>query len=257
MLSRMEDARREAAGEPDSPVRGIALEICPFLTAASGEWRLTVPTRDHRCGAFAPLTPLALDKQRRLCLTKEHRACATYAASLAARQERIGIAEAPDRAGRWGIGRTAPVIDDAGGVKGRVVGAVMDRRSWPAIPALLLVATVLAVGISGMRGDGTASALSSPMPPAPIASGLAVASAAPRSTPVPTVAPTAAATVAPTIAPTIRPTTPPTYPTYTVKSGDTLSEIASKYGTTVGAIADLNGITDPARLKIGQVLKIP
>ena len=45
--------------------------------------------------------------------------------------------------------------------------------------------------------------------------------------------------------------------TYTVQSGDTLSAIAKQYSTTVQAIMDLNGITDPGRLKIGQVLQIP
>jgi GH25 family lysozyme M1 (1,4-beta-N-acetylmuramidase)/LysM repeat protein len=45
--------------------------------------------------------------------------------------------------------------------------------------------------------------------------------------------------------------------TYTVKSGDTLSGIALKYGTTYGAIAQLNGIAPPYLIVPGQVLKIP
>jgi GH25 family lysozyme M1 (1,4-beta-N-acetylmuramidase)/LysM repeat protein len=45
--------------------------------------------------------------------------------------------------------------------------------------------------------------------------------------------------------------------TYTVKSGDTLSGIALKYGTTYGAIAQLNGIAPPYIIVPGQVLKIP
>ena len=49
--------------------------------------------------------------------------------------------------------------------------------------------------------------------------------------------------------------TPPV--TYTVKSGDTLSAIALKFGTTVKAIADLNHIPDPNFISIGQVLVIP
>lgn len=44
--------------------------------------------------------------------------------------------------------------------------------------------------------------------------------------------------------------------TYTVKSGDTLSKIASQYGTTYQAIASLNGISDPNKIYVGQVLKI-
>lgn len=44
--------------------------------------------------------------------------------------------------------------------------------------------------------------------------------------------------------------------TYTVKSGDSLWNIANKYGTSVNAIKNLNGLTGDA-LSIGQVLLIP
>ena len=44
--------------------------------------------------------------------------------------------------------------------------------------------------------------------------------------------------------------------TYTVKKGDTLSEIASKYGTTYQKIAKDNGISNPNKIYPGQVLKI-
>lgn len=44
--------------------------------------------------------------------------------------------------------------------------------------------------------------------------------------------------------------------TYTVKSGDTLSGIANKFGTTYQKIAADNGITDPNKIYPGQVLKI-
>lgn len=43
---------------------------------------------------------------------------------------------------------------------------------------------------------------------------------------------------------------------YTVRSGDTLWLLANRYGTTVNAIRNLNGLTSDA-LRIGQVLKIP
>lgn len=44
--------------------------------------------------------------------------------------------------------------------------------------------------------------------------------------------------------------------TYTVKKGDTLSAIASKYGTTYQKIAKDNGIKDPNKIRVGQKLKI-
>jgi len=46
---------------------------------------------------------------------------------------------------------------------------------------------------------------------------------------------------------------------YTVEAGDTLSEIASKTGTTVEALAEANGINLNQRiiLQVGQQLQIP
>ena len=44
---------------------------------------------------------------------------------------------------------------------------------------------------------------------------------------------------------------------YTVQRGDTLYSIARRYGTTVTAIAQANGILNPAYIRVGQVLLIP
>ena len=45
--------------------------------------------------------------------------------------------------------------------------------------------------------------------------------------------------------------------TYTVKSGDNLTKIAKKYGTTVQVLVDLNNIKDKNLINVGQVLKLP
>lgn len=45
--------------------------------------------------------------------------------------------------------------------------------------------------------------------------------------------------------------------TYTVKKGDTLSSIATKYGTTYQVLAAYNGISNPNVISVGQVIKIP
>jgi nucleoid-associated protein YgaU len=58
-----------------------------------------------------------------------------------------------------------------------------------------------------------------------------------------------------TAAPPHRPS-PPSAAVYTVRSGDTLSGIATRYGTTVSKLAAANGIKDPNRIAAGQTIKI-
>jgi len=53
-----------------------------------------------------------------------------------------------------------------------------------------------------------------------------------------------------------RPLTKPVQ-TYKVRSGDSLSGIAARFGTTVRSLQNLNGITNPNRLRAGQILRIP
>lgn len=69
----------------------------------------------------------------------------------------------------------------------------------------------------------------------------------PTSTPVPN---------QPTAAPTATPV-PPTPSTYVVQRGDTLTTIATQFSTTVGALVQQNGITNPNRIFAGQELAIP
>ncbi|MFZ9621749.1 MAG: LysM peptidoglycan-binding domain-containing protein, partial [Prochlorococcaceae cyanobacterium] len=43
----------------------------------------------------------------------------------------------------------------------------------------------------------------------------------------------------------------------TVVAGDTLEQLALRYGVSLQALIDANGITDPTLLQVGQVLKLP
>ena len=45
--------------------------------------------------------------------------------------------------------------------------------------------------------------------------------------------------------------------TYTVVAGDTLSSIAAKFSTTVEVLCQLNNISDPNLIYVGQVLILP
>lgn len=48
----------------------------------------------------------------------------------------------------------------------------------------------------------------------------------------------------------------PATQTYTVQKGDTLSEIASKFKTTVATLQKLNNIQNPSAIRVGQKLRV-
>jgi LysM repeat protein len=177
---------------------------------------------------------------------------------MAARSTRLGIASS-DRTTRWALARTTTVIEDAGGLRARITALLLDRRRWPAIPAVLLVGTLFTLAISGLGGGSKpVSATAAPSGPAAATPGV---TGRPTTGPSPSTEPEPTSTTAPSAAPSQTPaaTQGPTatFRTYRVQSGDSLSAIAAQFGTTPRAIAGLNGITVNATLHIGQVLKIP
>lgn len=86
-----------------------------------------------------------------------------------------------------------------------------------------------------------------------------------RLPPVPTLgaSPTGVA-LEPTTTPIVISTLPPQQPTaapqtvsYQVQVGDTLSAIAARFNTSVPVLSQLNGIVNPDRILLGQILRIP
>jgi LysM repeat protein len=85
------------------------------------------------------------------------------------------------------------------------------------------------------------------------------ATATPTTEPAVTATPTGTpTTMPPTLTPTPTSTTVPgTTCSYTVQWGDTLYSIARRNGTTVSTLASINGIADPSRIYVGQVIILP
>ncbi len=253
-------AGHEAAitGSPGIPAaaRPPTDTICPYLLSSDGSWRSSTAVREHRCTAVTPPAPLAAEKQRRLCLTATHTGCATFVAAREARaatHREVGL--------RRPMARTVPVVLD----QGRIAVAMPSISTAPSLGQGLLVgvlalafgAIILAkIATSGASGGigASASPLASPSV-AVVASHRP--SATPTSKPSPTPPPSPSPSPTAKASPTPVPSATPIPKTYKVKSGDTLSGIAAKFGTTVKALERLNGITDPSKLHVGQILKLP
>lgn len=96
--------------------------------------------------------------------------------------------------------------------------------------------------------------------PAALPTRLSIPTPTPTATPPPTspATPTPTLTPFPSPTPTSTPSPSPTPPrTYVVQEGDTLNEIAARFGVSVHDLMERNGIVDPTKLQIGQVLIIP
>ena len=53
------------------------------------------------------------------------------------------------------------------------------------------------------------------------------------------------------------PAEPPKFVEYKIRNGDSLSEIAKRYNTTLNELAAFNGIRNANRIRVGQVIHIP
>jgi LysM domain len=226
--------------------------ICPYLALAD-DGRTVADGFDpeHRCHALSPPAPLERSRQVQLCLTEAHARCERFAAARTA-----GLAAssglprvAPDVA----FGRTRLVLEPEPAWRG-LASSPASRLNRP---ALLVAAIALAVigllvlsslfgilkGVPAESASPTASPTASP-------SASALASAPPASTG----ASAPASAPAPSATPVVTPA--PSQRTYVVQQGDTLNEIAQRFGTTAEAIKAANGLTSDT-INVGQVLIIP
>jgi len=265
------DPRRPLQSTGENPsVQGhrrdaaAVLEVCPFLAAEDASWRSAYAAREHRCQAVRPAAPLAIDKQRQLCLLAAHRSCATFLAAQTVAGESLPPTPGDDGAALWLTAQTAPlVLEPARRMSALPTGSV--RSGGQAVIIGLMVVAFLVLVIARTQAPAGAAAMTPPASGNAVA-GIASVTGAPgvtnaldeqavrnEDTPTAATQPTGTAGAIPTGTPSATATTR----RYRVRSGDTLTSIAAKYDTTVKKLRALNDIDDPRTLKIGQVLRVP
>ena len=200
--------------------------------------------------------------QAQLCLTAAHERCERFLQFAA----RSGSANPGHSRVADGFVTTRLLLAPQPAWRG-IAGRARSARTapWVAAGAGIAVLGVAAAALAGPLlaepvADVAARATPSPSPttlPTPTAVPTPIATPTPTATSSPTPSPTPVpATPAPTPAPPAAPTPAPQQ-SYVVAQGDTLAAIAERFGTTVGALQEANGIDDPDEIFVGQVLVIP
>ena len=243
-----------------------AASVCPYLLSADGSWRTRTPNRAHRCVAVDPPARPSARKQADLCLAATFSRCPTFVAA----RESVGALAGeghvvpPGGGSRYVVPRTTPVVLDRGNRLaefGELARSPRIGRLFLLGLMLLTVAALVVARFGGAVGDSGAGGLSPTLVPSPVVSIAPSRSPSPGPSPSPSLAPSAQASPSqgPASSPsqTVASSSSPVVRTYVVKSGDTLSAIAARHGTTTAVLVKLNGIKDPSLIRVGQVLELP
>ena len=120
------------------------------------------------------------------------------------------------------------------------------------LAGIITVASGPVANVIGPIVTSIVGALTTPGEATPTPSVEASPTSSPAESPTPTPSPTESPSPSPS------PSGSPEVPkTYVVRSGDTLSGIALSLDISMADLIALNGITDPNKIKPGQVLKLP
>ena len=131
---------------------------------------------------------------------------------------------------------------------GTTVQAIRESNGLNAASAIFVgQILIIPINVNDVGGASALAAISAQQAPS------ATPSPTPSSTPTET--PTATSTPTPTFTSTPTPTA--THVTHQVLPGDTLVNIARRYGTTVELLAQQNGIANVHQIDVGQILVIP
>ena len=265
----------------------MSATVCPFIAIATNSGkRLSGANAAHACFAQRPSQPIELDHQERLCLTATFSSCPLFAA-WAAREAAQAISTAtPPAVGSdaWSTSQEVSVDALAAASRGegeqpfdskdddtiwslaaaqqqqlspqeeervRVVPLHQRRSLEDEVPRAMIrlprrlsslrsfAAFILLLGVTLFATPSILKGI-----------GALVSGLGSEPTPV------ASATATPEASPTPEPT--PEQVVYTIKSGDTLTEISQKFQVSIDVIIGANPeVTDPNNLRIGQRLIIP
>lgn len=265
----------------------MSATTCPFIAIAtdSGK-RLSAANAAHACFAQRPSLPIELEHQEQLCLTATFSSCPLFVAwaareaaqaintvtppavgsdawstsqgvsvdalAAASRGEEGQSVDSKDDDTIWSIAAVAErPLSPEDEERVRVVPLHQRRALEDEVPRAMITlprrlsslrsfaAFILLLGVTLFA---TPSILKSV--------GSFIAGLGSEPTPV------ASATATPDASPTPQPS--PEQVIYTIKSGDTLSEISQKFQVSIDVIIGANPeVTDPNNLRIGQRLVIP
>ena len=129
------------------------------------------------------------------------------------------------------------------------------RSRWRTIAGVLLL--VLLAAALGFGGAFVVPALVDVPTPVAVATTPPAVSPTPGPTATGTVSPSPSRSPRSTPSPSGSPTPRSSSTIYVVQRGDILSAIAARFGVTVQAIVDANGLKDPNHIEPGQRLIIP
>ena len=215
---------------------------CPWLLDPSGAITITPSRALSHCGAEPARPELAKAIRAERCIVGG--ACQIRQA----REAQLGTL-APSLAPRQPIG-------DAAVISTAALPRPSNGSPWLRVLLVVVLAGVITVASGPVAGavgpilTSIVGSLTTPSEATPTPSVEATPTASPTESPTPSPSPSESPSPSPSGSPEVP-------KTYVVRSGDTLSGIALSLDISMADLIALNGITDPNKIKPGQVLKLP
>ena len=151
-------------------------------------------------------------------------------------------------------------VGDAAVISNAALPRPSNGSPWLRVLLVVVLAGVITVasgpvaGVVGPILTSVVGSLTTPSEATPTPSVEVTPTASPTESPTPSPSPSESPSPTPSPSPSGSLEVPKTY---VVRSGDTLSGIALSLDISMADLIALNGITDPNKIKPGQVLKLP